>query len=214
MILYSFRRCPYAIRARLALLQSGMQVEIREIKLSKKPAQFIRCSNKATVPVLVLEDGQVLDESLDIMRWALSQNDPDSWLSVELQLQTNSLIAENDDSFKQNLDMYKYFDRYPQHDQIVYRQQAEIFLQKLEGLLRINTFLVAERMTLADMAIMPFIRQFAGVEPEWFFANTEYPKVRAWLNKLLNLKLFLQVMTKYNFWKVGDEKVSFPCKFY
>lgn len=209
MILYSFRRCPYAMRARLALLQSGTRVEIREVKLSQKPPEFIQSSEKATVPVLVLDSGQVLDESLDIMRWALSVNDPELWLDDELQQQTDSVILENDDSFKQSLDLYKYFDRYPQHDQIVYRQQAESFLQKLEGLLIINPFILAERMTLVDIAIMPFIRQFAGVEPAWF-ANCDYPQVRKWLNKLLSLELFRLVMTKYDFWKAGDTTIYFP----
>lgn len=209
MILYSFRRCPYAMRARLALLQSGVQVEIREIKLSQKPPEFIKCSAKSTVPVLVLDNGQILEESLDIMYWALSQDDSDHWLDDALIEQGDMLIAENDGSFKNSLDHYKYFDRYPQHNQKVYRQIAEKFLQELENNLHKNAYLLADRITWVDMAIMPFIRQFAGVEPEWF-ESCEYPRLQEWLHELLNLELFRQVMTKYAFWKAGDATVYFP----
>mgnify|MGYP002634248820 CR=1 FL=1 len=209
MILYSFRRCPYAIRARLALLQSDIRVEIREVKLAQKPAEFIQCSAKATVPVLVKDNAQVLDESLDIMYWALSQNDPENWLDGEVQDLTVSLIAENDLSFKEHLDHYKYAQRFPQHEQIVYRQQAEVFLQKLEDLLQKNRYLLTDNITLLDMAIMPFIRQFAGVEPGWF-ASSDYSRLKEWLEELVSQELFRQVMTKYVFWKAGDEVVYFP----
>lgn len=209
MILYSFRRCPYAMRARLALLQSNLRVELREIKLSQKPVEFIQCSHKATVPVLRLNSTHILDESLDIMIWALSQNDRDHWLDEALMQETQRLISENDYSFKEHLDHYKYADRYPHSTAQEYQQQAEVFLQKLEALLQRNKYLLAPRITLVDMAIMPFIRQFAGVDQYWF-ANSPYQRLTEWLNELVNLPLFKQVMLKYEFWQAGDEKVYFP----
>lgn len=197
------------MRARLALLQSKIQVELREVKLSQKPQVFIDCSAKATVPVLVLDNGQVLDESLDIMHWALSQFDPEQWEDEGLQFSAELLITENDGHFKENLDRYKYSDRYPEYGQLEYRQQAEMFLQKLEILLQDKAYLLAQRITWVDMAIMPFIRQFAGVEPGWF-AECKYQQLREWLNKLIKTKLFDRVMTKYDFWTAGDETVYFP----
>ena len=161
------------------------------------------------MPVLVKDNAQVLDESLDIMYWALSQNDPENWLDGEVQDLTVSLIAENDLSFKEHLDHYKYAQRFPQHEQIVYRQQAEVFLQKLEDLLQKNRYLLTDNITLLDMAIMPFIRQFAGVEPGWF-ASSDYSRLKEWLEELVSQELFRQVMTKYVFWKAGDEVVYFP----
>lgn len=208
-VLYSFRRCPYAMRARMALCVSGIQVILREIKLSQKPVQFIRVSAKATVPVLVSGDSSVIDESLDIMRWSLKQHDPEGWLDDELILPTQQLIGENDSDFKSSLDRYKYFDRYPEYSQLEYRQKAEIFLQKLEDLLNQHRYLLDDRVTLADIALMPFVRQFAGVEPDWL-GNSPYVYVKQWLDELTQSELFITVMTRYAFWKAGESEVLFP----
>ena len=149
------------------------------------------------------------EEQTVIMDWVLQQLDPESWLNEDVSLLAQQLITHNDESFKQHLDRYKYSDRYPEYSQHEYRQRAEKFIQKLENLLTENHYLLSEQVTLADMAIMPFIRQFAGVDADWF-ANCIYKRVREWLNELISSKLFRQVMNKYEFWKAGDEAVYFP----
>lgn len=193
-ILYSYRRCPYAIRARMALKYVNINVEIREIALKDKPAEMLAVSPKGTVPVLVLPDGRVLEQSLDIMHWALQQQDKAGWLTFDI-VQTQELIAENDGSFKQALDKYKYAIRFPEQTADVYRAQAEVFLQKLEQLLSQSVFLLGDKVSLADIAIFPFIRQFSGVDLVWFEAAT-YPKVKTWLNQLISTDLFADIMQK------------------
>lgn len=194
-ILYSYRRCPYAMRARMALSYAGIAVEIREISLKHKPAHMLQVSPKATVPVLVLPSGQVIDQSLEIMQWALQQHDADGWLSADPQ-HSALLIAENDGSFKQSLDHYKYAVRFPQHSAEDYRQQGELFLAKLELLLQQSSFLLGNTISLADIAIFPFIRQFAAVDNHWFEA-ADYTKLKCWLQQLLDSTLFKRVMVKY-----------------
>lgn len=203
-ILYSFRRCPYAIRARLALKVSGIAVELREVVLANIPQEMLICSPKATVPVLVLADGSVIDESLDIMYWALMINDPQHWLSAEegVHERTASLIKTNDEEFKQHLDHYKYATRFPQQPMEYYRSQAEGFLQDLELRLKEQAFLFADEVTLADMAIFPFIRQFAHVDKKWFYASP-YQKLQQWMDTMLALPLFDVVMKKYKPWERG-----------
>ena len=196
-ILYSFRRCPYAMRARFALIYAGIQLEHREILLKNKPQAMLDVSPKGTVPVLVLEDVQVIDESLDIMLWALEQHDPDDWLSHKEQ--ALALIDINDNTFKQWLDKYKYADRFPEYSQNDYRSQAELFLQKLEQQLCQFTFLCGEQPILADFAIFPFIRQFAFVDKAWF-DKAPYPKLQTWLNTHLESSLFEKVMYKHPVW--------------
>ncbi len=211
-VLYSFRRCPYAIRARMALACSGIRVELREVVLREMPAALLACSAKATVPVLLLPDGRVIDESRDIMVWSLAENDPQQWLpgAGEGVLEAlNQLIRANDHSFKQHLDRYKYADRHPQHPAGVYRAEAEGFLQQLECNLRQHGWLLGERMGLADVAIFPFVRQFALVDKAWF-DRTPYPRLHAWLNHFLESALFLQVMEKYPQWRDGDTLTLFP----
>ncbi len=169
-ILYSFRRCPYAMRARLALYVSGVVVEVREIALRNKPENMLIASPKGSVPVLVLPDGQVIDESWDIMQWALRQHDPDNWLGKnETFLEAaKPLMNENDTTFKAALDRYKYSGRYPEHPQFFYRTQGELFLQPLENRLRATNYLLSDALSIADAAIFPFIRQFAEVDQNWF----------------------------------------------
>ena len=211
-VLYSFRRCPYAMRARLAIANSNIALELREVVLRDKPQQLIDISPKATVPVLQLPDNTVIDESLDIMHWALEQNDSDNWfysLSEEQKTLSQKLIANNDGDFKVYLDRYKYADRYPEHTQEFYRQQAEIFLVLLEQQLQQNGYLICNRITLADMAILPFIRQFAFADKAWF-DQSPYPYIQAWLAEFIESDLFNQIMVKYSAWQFGDQVTLFP----
>jgi glutathione S-transferase len=193
-ILYSYRRCPYAMRARMALKYAGIVVEIREITLRDKPKSMLKASPKATVPVLVLQDDTVLQESLDIMRWALQQSDKAGWLSIDSEY-SQALIAENDGSFKQVLDKYKYAIRFPEQPAETYRQQGEVFLQKLEALLNLNSYLLTDHVSQVDVAIFPFIRQFAGVDSAWF-ETAPYPKLKHWLQELIASELFQSIMEK------------------
>ena len=208
-ILYSFRRCPYAIRARLALASAGIVVELREVDLKHKPAAMLGVSSKGTVPVLQLLDGQVIEQSLDIMLWALQQNDPDGWLHVTHIADTKQLIASNDGEFKYYLDRYKYPDRYPQQSQSDYCQQAEPFLLALERRLTNAPFLCGQQFSWADAAILPFIRQFAAVDHS-IFASLPYSALQCWLQQFLDSQLFVTVMQKYTVWQPGDTPTLFP----
>ena len=199
-ILYSFRRCPYAIRARMAVRYAGVEVELREVLLKDKPEAMLSVSSKGTVPVLVLSDGQVLDESYDVMRWALNQQDLDQWRSDQLETEIDELIRLNDGEFKTHLDHYKYFDRFPMQSMEHYRSQAEKFLAVLEEKLTTQKYLLSESISLADVAIFPFVRQFAFVDKDWF-DNSSYPKLKCWLNSFLNSALFLAVMEKHSIWQ-------------
>ncbi|NCA26588.1 MAG: glutathione S-transferase [Methylophilaceae bacterium] len=200
-ILYSYRRCPYAMRARMALSYAGIQVEIREIALREKPAHMLAVSPKGTVPVLVLASNEVLEQSLDIMDWALQQSDVDEWIIQDQagQKLTADLIATNDGAFKQSLDKYKYAIRFPENPPEIYRAQGEEFLQRLEILLQQNTYLCRNTISKADVAIFPFVRQFSMVDENWF-ERADYLLLKAWLNGLLNSQLFLGVMQKYPVW--------------
>jgi len=190
-ILYSFRRCPYAMRARMALKYSGINVEIREVKLSNKPQEMLNYSSKGTVPVLILSNAQVIDESLDIMLWAISQHDPNNWQLEEFK----QLIDENDSVFKQYLDKYKYSVRYPEHSTEYYRQQGEVFLQQLEQNLAKHKYLLCDQITIADVAIFPFIRQYAHVDKQWF-DQTPYRQLQTWFDEFLQSDLFNAIMKK------------------
>ncbi|MCB6182017.1 glutathione S-transferase [Leeia sp. TBRC 13508] len=198
-VLYSYRRCPYAMRARMALKSANMTVEVREISLRAKPAPMLEKSPKGTVPVLVLANGQVIEQSLEIMHWAISQSADLAWYPSSLRAQIDSLIATNDGEFKASLDRYKYPERYPDLPQTTHREMGEIFLTALETCLSSNLFLLAETPTLADFAIFPFIRQFAKVDPVWFEA-ANYPQLRAWLSAMQNQPVFDAVMQKYPTW--------------
>lgn len=209
-ILYSFRRCPYAMRARLAIAASGIQVDLREILLKDKPQAMLNVSPKGTVPVLITAEGDIIDESNDIMMWALQQSDPDHWLSDDAKQQqlTAALISENDHRFKRFLDRYKYADRFPENTELHYRQQAELTLSELEQKLSLNPYLLTDRLTLADMALLPFIRQFAFVDKTWF-DSAPYPKIQAWLDQFLNSVLFDSMMVKLKPWQQSDDSIYF-----
>ena len=187
----------------MALRYAGISHELREVLLGDKPAEMIQASAKGTVPVLCLPDGTVIDESRDVMVWAVSQHDPENWLPVELLKAAQQLIDSNDDEFKKHLDQYKYWDRYPQQPQEYYRTQAEVFLQLLEGELSRQTFLLGRTVSLADVAIFPFIRQFAFVDKPWF-DQAPYPNLQAWLSSWLQSSIFLSVMQKQDPWQSGD----------
>ena len=206
--LYSFRRCPYAMRARLGILFAELQVELREITLKNKPSQMLAISPKGTVPVLQLLDGTVIEESREIMIWALEQQDPQGLLDAEVLQQANALIDKNDNEFKYWLDRYKYADRHTDMTQTEYRQKGEIFLQVLEELLTKNPYLLGETVTIADIGIMPFIRQFAHVDRDIFY-SLPYPNLQRWLQDWLQHPFFLQTMTKFQPWQDGDEAVIF-----
>lgn len=192
-ILYSYRRCPYAMRARMAIFAAGIDVEIREISLRDKPAHMLAVSPKGTVPVLCVPDGTVLEQSLDIMHWALKQHDPMHWL-LHHQQEMQALIEVNDGPFKRLLDRYKYPERYPEAKQNDYRQQAESQLDDLQQRLLKHAFLLGDTASMADVAIFPFIRQFAAVDVIWF--TQQYPALNTWLQWWVSGDLFVRVMEK------------------
>jgi glutathione S-transferase len=210
-VLYSFRRCPYAMRARLAVWQAGVRCELREVELRDKPPSLLEYSMKATVPVLVLSDGTVIDESLEVMHWALQSADPDQWLtplagSVE---QMRTLIEVNDNDFKAHLDRYKYPSRYSDVNPLYHRTEAERFLAELDARIGANSYLFGTLPSFADFAVVPFIRQFANIDRAWF-DQTRYVALQDWLERVLNSLLFRSVMAKYPKWHAGDEPIFVP----
>ncbi len=207
-VLYSFRRCPYAMRARLALSISGEAHELREIVLRAKPAAMLSASPKGTVPVLVLPDATVIDESLDIMRWALGRNDPAQWLTPPgaSPQEMDALIASNDGDFKRQLDRYKYPNRYPQESAgddagfaLSHRSDAASWLAQLDTRLA-EGWLFGQQASLADMAILPFVRQFAHTDTGWFAAQP-WPRLQSWLADFEASALYTGVMAKQLPWQ-------------
>jgi glutathione S-transferase len=195
-VLYSFRRCPYAMRARLALFVSGVNFELREVVLRDKPPAMVTASAKGTVPVLVLNNGVVIDESIDIMRWALNHRDPEGWLERE----DADLVTAFDGDFKHHLDRYKYATRHDS-DPLAHRAVALAMLTRLEARLAERAFLSGTTRGFSDIAIFPFVRQFAGVEPEWFAAQHDIAQVQSWLDDQVASPLFLQAMVKQPIWQ-------------
>jgi len=202
-VLYSFRRCPYAMRGRLALAVSGTGCELREVRISAKPAAMLAASPKGTVPVLVLPEGEVIDESLDIMRWALGNRDPEGWLTRD----DAALIAMNDGPFKHDLDRYKYPERHGA-DALVHRQRGLAYLHELDRRLAEAGQLCGPARGLTDAAIMPFVRQFAAVDRAWFDAQP-LPHLKVWLAGHLASDLFDAVMMRVTPWSPGDAPVAF-----
>jgi len=210
-ILYSLRNCPYAMRARIGIHKAQLQIDLREVNLKQKPAEMIAASAKGTVPTLVLDDEQqsptVIDESLEVMLWALAKNDPDNLLhsfnqgSLPMML---ALITLFDDEFKTCLNTYKAAKRYREDNVIECRQACEVFIQELENRLSRGSFLMSAQESLADIALIPFIRQFAKVERQWYL-QAPYPRVRQWLNYYLQSAMFTKVMAKHELWvKMGE----------
>jgi glutathione S-transferase len=200
-VLYSFRRCPYAMRARLALAASDTVYELREVVLARKPPALLQASPKGTVPVLVLPDGTVLEQSLDIMLWALRRNDPQHWLPTSAAELDNALavIAQCDGDFKANLDRYKYPNRYALADGVAHRASGAQFLQALDDRLGAHPHLMGERFGLLDAAIAPFVRQFAHTDPAWF-ARQPWSGLQRWLTDFEASSLFLRSMEKCPVW--------------
>ncbi|MEO0449392.1 MAG: glutathione S-transferase [Pseudomonadota bacterium] len=212
-ILYSFRRCPYAMRARMAIAASGVECRLREVVLRDKPAEMLEASPKGTVPVIVEADGTVIEESLDVMAWALTQNDAEAWLAPETgtRADMDALIAECDGPFKRALDRYKYPNRY-EDEGVVREAQRALglqFLEKLDALLDGRPQLFGSRVSYADIAIFPFIRQFANTDRAWF-DGIDLPYLQAWLEGHLESARFKQIMPKYAQWKTGEEEPIFP----
>ena len=206
-ILYTFRRCPYAMRTRMALAHAGINYEVREVVLRDKPPSMLELSPKGEVPVLLLE-GEVIDESIDIMRWALPKQD--EWLDFtpEQLAAMDDLIARCESDFKLWLDRYKYADRHPEYTEEYSRGQGERFLSELEKRLQEGNYLFGPRLSFADIALMPFVRQFAHVDLKWF-ESCDYTKLRQWLEELKASELFLSIMKKYPQWQEGDEVTLF-----
>lgn len=192
------------MRARLAIKQSGINVVLREIVLRDKPQTMLALSPKGTVPVLELTNGDVIDESWDIVHWATSQREQEVIRgSLERIEQANALISQNDSDFKRHLDHYKYADRFPEHPASYYRSQADDFLLQLETRLSNHQYLIDDSLSLADIGIFPFVRQFAHVDINWF-RQAPYPHVIAWMDAFLASELFNSVMSKYPPWKTDD----------
>jgi len=196
-ILYSFRRCPYAIRARMAIAAAGITVELREVDLKDKPSALLTASPKGTVPVLIDSDQAVIDESMAIMRWALAKADPCAWLACDDIAAPR--ISECDGAFKGWLDKYKYADRHPERTPSYYRQQAESFIASLDESLNNHRFIAGSQACLGDVAIFPFVRQFAAVDPQWWTSNP-YEQTRVWLQHWLEGDLFHTAMKKTRPW--------------
>ena len=204
-VLYSFRRCPYAMRARLALAVSGLRCDLREVRLSDKPAAMLTASPKGSVPVLALADGTVIDESLDIMRWALTNRDPENWLARD----DPALIAANDGAFKHDLDRYKYAERVGS-DAMEHRTSALAFLREIDVRLARAGQLCGSTRGLADAAIVPFVRQFAAVDRDWF-GRQPLPNLKRWLAGHLDSDLFAAIMLRVPPWSPGHPTIAFPC---
>lgn len=210
-VLYSFRRCPYAMRARLALQISGTQCELREVVLRDKPNEMLEASPKGTVPVLIEPDGTVIDESLEVMLWALNKSDPENWLQAQqedLEVMLSG-VEDFDEHFKPQLDRYKYPNRFDLDDPIPARNAAVEYLRENLASLEKQTYLYGETASLADMALVPFVRQFANTDREWFDSHAPQGLQR-WLRHILDSALFGAIMLKYPQWQSPDIGVLFP----
>lgn len=194
-ILYSFRRCPYAIRARMAISYSNLEVELREISLKNRPKEMYEVSAKGTVPVLITKNKKIIDESLDIMIWAINKNKKQNLLNNKNELE---LISSNDFEFKQWLDKYKYHVRFPDRTKEFYREKCCYHLNKYEKILSKNKYLFGDSMKITDLAIFPFVRQFAFSDIKWF--NSNYNHLSDWLNEFIDSSLFNSVMHKFEVW--------------
>ena len=196
-VLYTFRRCPYAMRARISMYYSKISYEHREILLKERPKKLYQLSPKGTVPVLNLPDGKVIDESLDIMKWSVSVNDPDSWYvnNIDYQLE---IISINDKEFKKWLDRYKYHDRYPEYSVEYYRGKCEKILDNFEKILDSEKFLFSNNISLSDIALLPFVRQFSNVDIIWF--RNRFINLSGWMDELIGMEIFQAMMKKFEIW--------------
>ena len=207
-ILYSFRRCPYAMRARMAIHISGQRCELREVLLRDKPPSMLEYSAKGTVPVLILQDGKVIDESLDVIDWALNLNDPDDWQRSKDKEKTKELIKINDGEFKYHLDRYKYSKRYDNEDPEFHRNKCLKFIESINNELNNSEYIFDDNISYADIVLLPFIRQFRIADIEWF-DSLPYDNLKKWLSSFLNSSLLNSIMKKYDLWKEGDKSIIF-----
>lgn len=207
-ILYSFRRCPYAMRARMAIHISDQRCELREVLLRDKPPSMLQYSAKGTVPVLILQDGKVIDESLDVIDWALNLNDPDNWQRSKDTKKTKELIKINDGEFKYHLDRYKYSKRYDNEDPEFHRKKCLKFIESINNELNNSKYIFDDNISYADIVLLPFIRQFRIADIEWF-DSLPYDNLKKWLSSFLNSSLLNSIMKKYDLWKEGDKSIVF-----
>ncbi|MEZ9819439.1 glutathione S-transferase [Shewanella sp. 10N.286.45.A1] len=210
-VLYSLRNCPYAMRARMAIYASGQQVHLRDLVLSDKPAEMLQASPKGTVPVLVTTDEKVIDESLAVMLWAFKQSDPQHYLDASTPAALDDmlkLINLFDNEFKGHLEKYRSSKRYHEPSLTEDRQQCERYLVELESRLTRHQYLMSDKPSLADLALVPFIRQFGRVERQWYL-QAPYPKLRQWLNSYLQSRMFSKVMTQYPMWLDTKQDIVF-----
>lgn len=210
-ILYSLRRCPYAMRARLGLLQAEQTVVLRDVVMKNIPVEMLQASPKGTVPVLVFDDSSVIDESIDIMIWALNQNDPNNLLfndQPSIHSSMLALIKRNDNEFRDSLDKYKVAARYHDTTEVHYRDQCEPFMRHLEQRLTEYDFLMGTRPSLADYALLPFIRQFSRVDRKWYL-QAPYSNIQRWLNTHYLNPLYSKAMKKYPQWLDHNDVILF-----
>ncbi len=218
-ILFSFRRCPYAMRARWAILNCGLDVIIREVSLKDKPLELIQASSKATVPVLIQSNGEVIDESVNIISWALKNSPKKNILqksNANKNKAINMIIQKNDKLFKYHLDRYKYSNRYQGIDHEIHKKKSKAILKEWDQTIKNSSkntgsfWLLEGKQTIADWCIWPFVRQYRLVNPIEFDNDNDLTNIRNWLNYFLESKLFPILMTKYKFWKNTDQSVYFP----
>ncbi len=211
-ILYSFKRCPYAMRARMALKLADITCEIREVSLSNKPNQMLKISPKGTVPVLVLKD-KIIDESIDIINWVISKTDifKENLDQNKLEL-SDEMICIFDDKFKYHLDRYKYSNRYKDADLEFHRSECKKLLVSLEHLISNNVWFFGDKLNKLDISILPFIRQFKIADIDWFDSQKDIPKIKGVLDNFLESKLFIEIMHNYKVWEEGSDLVYFPAK--
>lgn len=208
-ILFSFRRCPYAMRARIAIKLCSLECEIREINLKLKNKEFLELSPKGTVPVLVLPDDKIIEESMDIIHWAISNNDPYNLKLKNLEIYNKDieLISIFDNEFKYHLDRYKYNSRYKGINKEEHKYKARDLLVNLNNSLKEKQWLNGENISISDISILPFIRQYRIADIKWFDEKLELPNINRWLDKFLNSKIFNNVMKKYKIWETTDPKI-------
>jgi glutathione S-transferase len=210
-ILYSLQHCPFAMRARMALLMAKQEVLLRAVVTKDKPREMLKISPKGTVPILILGDGTIIDESLNIMTWALKQNDPKDLLfqnQPEIYPKMLSLISVCDNEFRISLSAYKYGSRYHQPNEVELRRACELFIKQTEVLLQNNDYIFGNKLSLADLAILPNIRQFVNVDKKWF-RHANYPCLTKWLENLMQSPLFTKAMRKYPLWNENHEEFLF-----
>ena len=209
-ILYSFKRCPYAMRARMALQLTNIKCEIREVRLNNKPKHMLEVSPKGTVPVLILND-RTIDESMDVIEWALNKKDVFKGNLNENQIKvSNELIRRFDDKFKYHLDRYKYASRYGDVDEIHHRKKCEKILIEIEDIISDEDWFFGKKINKLDISILPFIRQFRIADPNWFDNHKRLKKVKNYLHNFLASKILKDVMINYDVWKEESEISYFP----